>query len=745
MTRHSISGCSARFAIAALLLPVAFTARGDRWNEALVRAQRLCAQMTLEEKAGELMVYDYNDLGTNRWNDYCRMVDRNEIGAMMRVLSPSLTRKMQDYKLAHSRLGIPMIIHEDITHGWATTLPLQIAMACSWDDAAVEKAEAVAAREAAAIGIQMTYSPQCDVSNDPRWGRIGGTLGEDPYLSARMTAARVRGDQGRTLEELADGRHVIACVKHFVGYGSLQGGKDYRHMDFSRRELFETHLPPFRAAVEAGALSVMNAYTVFEGVPCNFNRYLLTDLLRNQLGFRGQLVTDWTTLTFSVDEGAATDLEDAAVRGLEAGVDMDMIARAFLLLPKLVREGKVSEKDVDVAVVRSLALKYLMGLFDDPYRFCDERKAKEELLCDRNRREVLELTRESLVLLKNDGGILPLDPSKPVALAGTWADDADQLRGGMAKDFFSDYSDDKSLESSLGERKVTTLRDAMAKRWGRHLECAMRIDPIKVARGEAKMPEAETVVLTIGEPSSYTGERRGRATLSLPESELEQLRALKRIGKRVVSVVFAGRPFLMNEIAWLSDAVLLVWYPGAMGGEAIGEILSGETNPSGKLAHHIPLHPGQIPLSYREKRTFITCSYADIPSTPLYPFGYGRSYTTFAYSKPETDKPAYRIGEPVKVSVRVTNTGRFAGREVVQVYVRDEVASVLPRERELKGYESVWLEPGESKTVAVTLDPVEAFALYDAALNRVVEPGAFTLFVGPDSTTTNAVRIDLKP
>ena len=708
----------------------------DALDRAMERARELCAKMTLEEKAGELMVYDYNVLGADRWTDYCRMVDRNEIGAMMRVLSPSLTRKMQDYKLAHSRLKIPLIVHEDITHGWVTTLPLQLAMACSWDDAAVEKGESVAAREAAAIGIQMTYSPQCDVSCDPRWGRIGAELGEDPYLTSRMTAARVRGNQGRTLDELTDGHHVISCVKHYVGYGSLQGGKDYRHQDFSRRELLETYLPPFKAAVGAGALAIMNAYTVFEGVPCNFNRYLLTDVLRNQFGFRGQLVTDWTTLQFSIDEGAATDLEDAAIRGLKAGVDMDMIARAFLLFPKLVREGRISEKEMDVAVVRSLALKFLMGLFDDPYRFCDEKKTKTELSSERNRRDVLELTRESLVLLKNDGGRLPLDPKKPVALAGTWADDPVQLRGGLSKDFFSEF-DDGSLEMG----RIPTIRDAMTARWGEHLEFA-EIDPIKLARGEAKMPSAETVVLAIGEPCSFTGERRGRATLTLPESELEQLRTLKRAGKRVVSVVFAGRPFLMDEIVWLSDAVLLVWYPGAMGGEAIAEILAGETNPSAKLAQHIPLHTGQIPLTYREKRTFIPCSYADIPSTPLFPFGYGLSYTTFAYGKPTADKATYTIGDPVRISVRVKNTGKMRGREIVQLYVRDEVASVLPRERELKEFTSVWLDPGEEKAVTFTLDE-NAFALYDADLKHVVEPGLFTIFVGRDSTTTNSVQLYL--
>lgn len=737
MEGHMIRNAALLFS----LLPMAVAFGGDALDRAEARARELCARMTLEEKSGELMVYDYRNLGKNHWHIYTNMVFRNEIGAMMRVLSAKETRRMQEYKMAHSRLGIPLIIHEDITHGWATTLPSQIAIACSWDDDAIEKAEAVAAREASAIGIQLTYSPQVDVSDDPRWGRIGCTHGEDPYLSGRVGAARVRGCQGRTLEELADGEHIIACPKHFAGYSSLQGGKDYRHKDFSRRELLETHLPPFEATIKAGALSLMNAYTVCEGVPCNFNRYLLKDILRDQWGFRGQLVTDWTTLTFSIDEGAATDVEDAAKRGLEAGVDMDMISRAFLSLPKLVREGKVRESDVDVAVVRSLALKYLMGLFDDPYRFCDEKKAREELMTERNKTDVLALTRKALVLLKNDG-ILPLDTSKRVGLTGTWADDEDAHRGGMGKDMFYEYDVDPGVKTEA-RLKIDTIKTAMAKRWGTNLDYEP-MNMLSVARGlGGGMPKADIVVLSIGEPTEYTGERRGRGRIELPDSELENLRALKRAGKKIVSVVFAGRPFIMNEVVWLSDAVILAWYPGAMGGQAIAEVLSGEVNPSGKLAQHIPYDVGQIPLSYREKRTFIACSYADIPSKPLFPFGFGLSYTTFEYGKPTTDKSAYKIGEKVRVRVPVKNVGKVAGREVVQLYVRDEVASVLPRERELKEFISVWLKAGEEKVVEFTLDD-SAFALYDKELKRVVEPGAFTLYVGSDSTTMNAASISFK-
>ena len=706
-------------------------------DEAEAKARALCAKMTLEEKAGELMVYDYREFGAERWGAYTNLVNRNEIGALMRVQSASETRRLQEYKLAHSRLGIPLIIHEDITHGWVTTLPLQLAMACSWDDAAVEKAEAVAARESAAIGINLTYSPQVEVSDDPRWGRIGATLGEDPYLSGRMAAARVRGDQGRSADDLSDGRHVIACVKHFIGYSSLQGGKDYRHQDFSRRELLETHLPPHRAAIDAGALAVMNAYTAFDGVPCNFSRYLLTDLLRGELGFRGQVITDWTTLQFSVDEGAAEDLSDAALRGLAAGVDMDMISRAFLELPRLVREGKASEADVDKAVVRSLAMKYVTGLFDDPFRYCDESKAKGELYSERNRRDVLELTRESIVLLKNEGGILPLSTNRVVGLTGTWFDDEDIMRGGMGKDIFSG-GDEATVFADGLDASVETLRGAMAKRWGGRLD-ARPIDMRRIARAEATLPGEDVVVLALGEPTSYTGERRGRARITLPEAELENLRTLKRGGKKIVSVVFAGRPVILDEVAWLSDAVVMAWYPGAMGAEALAEILCGETNPSGKLAQHIPLDVGQMPRSYREKRTFISCAYADIPAKPLYPFGYGLSYTTFSYGKPVD---LGNEGGMWRISCEVTNTGTRRGREVVQLYLRDEKASVLPRERELREFTSVTLDPGETRRVVFAL-PQDAFAIYDADLKRVVEPGEFTVFVGGDSSTENGAVVKL--
>jgi len=710
---------------------------GNAFGLAEARARDLCSKMTLEEKAGELMVYEYMSLGKDPWGAYTNMVRRNEIGAMMRVMSAKETRRMQEFKMKNSRLGIPLIIHEDVVNGWSTTLPIQIAIACSWDDEAVERAESAAAREAAALGINLTYSPQVDVSDDPRWGRIGGTHGEDPYLSGRIGAARVRGCQGRTPEELADGEHVIACVKHFAGYSSLEAGIDYRHKDFSRRELLETHLPPFKAAVDAGALSVMSAYTAFDGVPCNFSRYLLTDVLRGLWGFRGQLITDYTTLKFSVREGAATDLDDAAKRGLEAGVDMDMISDAFLRLPKLVRDGKVKEADLDAAVVRSLALKYAVGLFDDPFRFCDEKRERGSMMTERNKADVLALTRETLVLLKNDG-VLPLDPAKRVGLTGTWADDADSHRGGMDNDMFG--GEGNPLKLSLG--KIDSVKDAMEKRLGGNLEYCP-IDMTKVARGRGGIPESDVVVLSIGEPPSFNGERRGRGRIEIPEQELENLRVLKRAGKKIVSVVFAGRPFIMNEIVWLSDAVLLAWYPGAMGGQAIAEVLCGDVNPSGKLSQHIPFDVGQIPLSYRKRRTFVECSYADIPSEPLSPFGFGLSYTTFEYGRPSTDKAEYKVGEKVKVSVPVKNTGRVAGREVVQLYVRDEVASVLPRERELKEFASVWLEPGEEKTVEFTLGD-DAFALYDKDLNRVVEPGEFTVFAGGDSTTANAVRFAVR-
>ena len=686
-------------------------------DEAFARARELCAKMTLEEKAGELMAYDYENFGSNRWEIYRSFVESNKVGVMMRVRGVADTRKIQRYKVEHSRLRIPTIFGDDVTRGYRTILPIELGRACSWDEALLERGEAMAARETAAAGLQLTYSPMVDLSEDPRWGRIGETCGEDPYLVSRLCAARVRGYQGRKPEELADGRHVLSCDKHFLGYASLMGGRDYRHRDFSRRELLETYLPPHRACIEAGAWAVMNAYTTFEGVPCNFNAYLLKTLLRDELGFRGQLMTDWATLRYSVREGASPDLATSAIRGLAAGVDMDMVGNSYLLLPGLVREGKVREADVDVAVVRSLALKFLMGLFDDPYRYCDEERERRELLSEENRRIALETVRESVVLLENDG-ILPLDVRSPVALAGTWADDGENQ--------LSSWLCDGRAEDSV------TLKAGMDKRWGERLEFNTN-----------GIPAAETVVLALGECRTLSGERKGRAAVQLPDGEQEDLRRLKKAGKKVVSVVFAGRPVDLREVRELSAAVVYAWFPGTMGGEGLAEILSGETNPSAKLAITFPRHVGQVPITYREKRTFIACGYSDMDVTPLYPFGFGRSYTSFAYSKPKAEKAECRIGEPVRASVEVTNTGATAGREIVQLYVRDEVASVLPRERELKGFESVTLAPGETKRVTFELDD-SAFALYDADLKRVVEPGEFKIFIGGDSTTSNAVSVVLR-
>ena len=745
MKKKMVSLLSADAFALMVAVPLVFTAvsafANDAWDVAVERAKKLCEQMTIEEKAGELLVYDYIALGADGWGAYTNLVNKGQIGAMMRVMRPALTRRMQEYKMAHSRLKIPLIIHEDVCYGFGTRLPLSFGMGCSWDDDAVERAEAVAAKEAASCGINLTYSPQADVGGDPRWGRVAGTPSEDPYLAARITAARVRGYQGRTLEDLKDGNHIVSCVKHFVGYSSLQAGKDYRHLDFSRRELLETHLLPFKAAIDAGALGMMNAYTAFEGVPVNFSRYLMTDLLRGELGFRGQLVTDWTTFQFSIDEGAAEDLADAAERGIKAGVDMDMISGAYLKLPQLVRDGKISEEVVDIAVVRSLALKYLMGLFDDPYRFCDEAKARRTIGSVENRRIVQELAEKSIVLLKNDNAILPLRSGEEYVLTGTWAMNSDTFGRIGAMDLFNDDLA-RGMKEAMSVGHVPSLAEALTNRSDVRVTYA-QLDPLQLARDFERFPTAGTVILTLGDPPGSCGERRGRAKFQLAESELERLRMLKREGKRIITIVFAGRPLILNEVVWLSDAVIFAGFPGVTGAEALARILTGEVNPSGKLSHYFPFDAAQVPISYREKRTFIKCSYSDMTDKPLFPFGFGLGYSRFEYSRPMAEKTEFAVGEPVRVSVRVRNAGSRAGREVVQLYVRDEKASVLPRERELKEYASVWLEAGEEKTVSFVLTD-DAFALYDKDLKRVVEPGAFTVFVGPDSTTANAVSVFLR-
>lgn len=707
------------------------------------RVADLLSRMTLEEKVSEMILKPYyppSQYGVGGHGekenaqkvvihpDTLKQVQEGKVGAFLKANGVATNRVLQEQQMKHSRLGIPLMFHEDVVHGYRTILPVPIASACSWNDDAIEKAEAVAAREASASGLQLTYAPMVDVTSDPRWGRIMETSGEDPYLGARIAAARVRGFQGDSEKDLSRNDTIMGCVKHYAGYPSLEGGLDYYYKDFSWRDLQETYLPPFQGAIRAGVGSVMCSYTAYNGEPATFNRFLNIDVLRNQLGFKGLLVTDWNTLNHAKSMGASASNKESAERGIKGGIDMDMTSGQYMNLIQLVKEGKVPMKLIDQAVAHCLKAKFQTGLFDDPYRYFDEKKEKEILLSNRNKADALAITQESIILLQNKDNVLPLSPDHRVALTGWLADNGKNQLGSWDA-------------SGKGEESITVFK-GMKEIWKDNLVSDSQAFTTNIPKSLDLIKDVDTVVVCLGENRSWSGEASNRATLELSDDQIEHLKAIKKAGKKIISIVFAGRPVIMDEIAQNSDAVLYAWFPGTMGGTAIAQLVSGEVNPSAKTCQTFPRHAGQIPVSYRWHRPFHYTGYSDMPRTPFYPFGFGMSYTTFNYSAPKTNKEEYAIGEPVQVTVKVANTGKRAGREIVQCYIRDEIASVVPRERELREYTSVDLQPGEEKEVTLTLPP-SAFEIITVDQKRVIEPGSVQIFVGPDSTTQNKTSIRL--
>ena len=691
------------------------------------RVKDLLSRMTLEEKVQEtILLTCYKDMP-----GALKAIAEHRVGAFLKTQSVRETRMLQEAALKASRLKIPLMFHEDVIHGFRTMSPVPLASACSWDVDAVEKAERVAAREASAAGLDLGYSPMLDITTDPRWGRVVETNGEDPYLSGRMAAARVKGLQGgEGVENCAKPDSIMACPKHFLGYASNEGGLDYYARDFSWRDLQETYVVPYRHAIAAGAGAVMCSYLSFDMNYITFNRRVLTGLLRKELKFDGLLMTDWTTMLNAINMGVSGSANESAARAIRAGMDMDMGSSVYLRLVDLVKAGRVSEKLVDVAAGRCLAAKFRAGLFDNPFLRCDEKREKEEILSERNKAETLDLCEKSMILLENNG-VLPLDSAKKTALVG-WYADGPGVKWEMVGSWFL----------CANSNDTVSVAEGMKKLWGERLvtDASVLNYDAKAAAKLIAESGAETVVACFGELAGMSGEGTARATLELPAEQIAWLKALKATGKKVVSVVFAGRPVIMEEVRANSDAVLYAWFPGTMGGDAVARILSGRVNPSAKTVQTFFRHAGQTLMSYRRRRPMNYTTYNDIGREVRYPFGYGLSYTTFDYSAPRVRGLEFTSADSVEVSVRVENTGKVRGREAVQVYVRDEVASVQPRERELKEFKVVELDPGEKRWVKFTLPP-SAFQTFTADHRWVVEPGLFKIFVGGDSTTTNGTTI----
>lgn len=701
----------------------------DRDKPVEVRVHDLLRRMTLEEKIAELNLVPYYASSDSAVRAQIR---QGKIGALLKANGAALNRSLQEEAVGNSRLGIPLIFHEDVIHGYRTLSPIPLAESCSWDTVMVRRSAEAAAREATASGIQLTYAPMVDVSNDPRWGRIMETSGEDAFLGAAMAAARVRGFQG---DNLSDGHTLAACVKHFIGYAALLGGRDYQNTDFSYRDLKERYLPPFQAAVDAGVSSVMCSYTSYDGEPVTMNRRINTDLLREEMQFKGLYMSDWTTLGHAVTEGASRDGRESSRRAMESGLDMDMSSGQYARwLRELVLAGEIDSSLIDRAAARALTLKFTTGLFDDPYKYFDVRKEKKITGSREIRQTVLDMALESMVLLKNDSSALPLSGTEKIALAGPFTDMKADLMGSW------------TMKGQAGE--VVSVWEGFCGKMPRgqliHAGCTWDgVTPEYIAGLEEQVREADVVLACIGEYAFHIGEAVTTGRLQIPEEQIQMLRALKATGKPVIAVLFNGRPLVLDQVLASCDALLEAWYPGTLGGTAVASLLLGETSPSGKLTQTFPRHAGQVPVAYNFRRSFARIEHADLEKGPQFPFGFGLSYTTFAYGRPETDRTEYAQGDTVCVKVRVRNTGRMAAREIVQLYVRDEVATVIPREKELKGFVSVFLQPGESREVLFRL-PWESFRIWNNRMEHVLEPGVFTLQTGGDSEKVQSVQISFR-
>lgn len=690
------------------------------------RVKDLLSRMTLEEKIAELNLIPYY----TKDDSICRSLIRaGKVGAFLKANGAELNRSLQEEALKHSRLGIPLIFHEDVIHGYRTITPIPLAESCSWNPELVEQSAAMAAREAAAAGIQLTYAPMVDISYDPRWGRIMETSGEDAYLCGELAAARVRGFQGN---DLTSPHTIAACVKHFAGYGAVMAGRDYQETDVSLRKLLEIYLPPFQAAINAGVASVMCAYTSYDGEPLTMNYFMNEEMLRKQMQFKGLLMTDWTTFQHAVTEGAADNGQEAAERGIKSGIDMDMSAKQFIeFLPELVRTQKVPEQLINRAAARALELKFRLGLFDNPFAYFNTEREKQTLYSKESQEDAYQMACQSMVLLKNEDRTLPLSDSKRIALVGPFANTRYHLLGSW--NMKGDSKEVITVEEGFKALRTDIPIDVRA--------CDFSgITPAYLSDVCALAQKNEIIIACLGEPSNLSGEAVSTAKIELPDQQMRLLKALKTTGKKIIVVLFNGRPLVLDEVLKNCDALLEAWYPGTMGGKAVAALLTGIENPSGKLSQTFPRHAGQIPIVYNARRTFYTVHHADIPQGALFPFGFGLSYTQYKYSSPVTDKTEYRRGDSVTVRIKIKNTGSVAGREIVQLYIRDEVATVIPREKELKRFASIHLQPGEEKEIRFTI-PSADFSIYNNKMEKVLEPGSFTIGIGPNSSELNQTKV----
>lgn len=705
------------------------------------RVDSLLKLMTLDEKIGQMTLFttDWGSTGPTIREGYKEDIRKGRCGALFNSQGAAFTRELQRIAIEETRLHIPLLFGYDVIHGYKTIFPIPLGEAASWDLAAIENAARVAATEAAAVGLHWTFAPMVDICRDPRWGRVMEGAGEDTWLGCRIAEARVRGFQGKGI---GNTDAVLACVKHYAGYGAPTAGRDYNTVDMSERFFREYYLPPYAAAVKAGAATVMTSFNDLDGMPATGNKYLLTDILRNEWGFRGFVVTDYTSINEMVNHGVAADEKGAGELAANAGVDMDMQGAVYQnYLAKSIAEGKVPASQIDAAVRRILRLKFQLGLFEKPYKFSDEAREKQELLSAEHRAAARDVARKSIVLLKNDKNVLPLSTSQRIAVIGPLADNQSELNGAWRG--AGDNKDCISVFNGIQQKtraKVTLDSGSeffVGKKGGYE-------GAVALARA------ADVVVAVVGEMAEQTGEAASRSDITLPAAQQTLLDALAETGKPLVVVVMNGRPLAIPEVAEKATALVEAWWLGTEAGNAIADVLFGQYNPSGKLPISFPRSVGQVPIFYNYKSTGRpfdpnskwTSKYTDMPNTPLFPFGFGLSYTTFSYAKPAADRTTFRKGQPVSISVSVKNTGSRDGEEVVQLYVRDLVGSVTRPVRELKGFQKIMIPAGQSREVVFTLTDKE-LSFFRKDMSFGVEPGDFEVFVGGSSETNNSIRLTM--
>ncbi|GAB3338381.1 beta-glucosidase BglX [Marivirga atlantica] len=714
------------------------------------RITLLMDQMTLEEKVGQMNQYngtwDFTGPRPEGGSEKEKLehLKQGLVGSMLNVTGVKNVKAVQKIAVEESRLGIPLIFGYDVIHGHKTLGPIPLAEAASWDLEAIRKSSGVAASEAAASGINWTFAPNVDISNDARWGRVMEGAGEDPYLGSEIAKARIKGFQG---ESLAETNTIAACAKHFAGYGFAEAGLEYNMADMSISKLHNTVLPPFKASVDAGVRTLMNSFNTLNGVPATGNKLLQRDILKGDWQFNGFVISDWASIRELIAHGYAKDANDAALKAVEAGSDMDMASHVYVSeLAKLVKEGKVKESLVDDATRRILRVKFELGLFDDPYKYCDEEREKSVIGSKENHDAVLDMAKKSIVLLKNEGGLLPLKKSGvKIALIGSLANDKNSPLGswrlasedgtavsvleGLEKYTDNQLVFEKGTDVTIGETQFVNELNINS----------TDFSGFEAAKNVAS--NADVVIMVLGEHGFQSGEGRSRTELGLPGNQQQLLEEIYKVNSKIVLVLNNGRPLAIPWAAENIPAIVEAWQLGTQTGNAVAQMIYGDYNPSGKLPISFPRNVGQCPIYYNNYSTgrptdkdnnVFWSHYIDVEKTPLYPFGYGLSYTTFEYSNLKIDKESYQQGEEIVISVELKNTGEFDGKEIVQLYIHDEVASIVRPLKELKRFELVDIKKGETKTVQFTLTE-DDLGFYNNQGKFIIEPGAFKVMVGESS------------